>query len=475
MSPSGPLFLLFLGAVAIALAFMPVGRVRLAAIVIVSLVFYGGYNPWYVPLLLWMVALSFAAGVYLGGTVEGARRSTVFYSAIILALLPLLLFKYLGAFSGIVGILDRTTPISLVDLVLPIGISFYTFQAIGYIVDVYVGTVKAERSLLRFAAFLCFFPVLSAGPIERAPHLLPQLENLGKFDYQRSVCGLQAILIGLFMKVVIADSLAPLVDGAYSSPLQHGALDLALATVFFSFQVYADFAGYSLIAIGSARLLGIELLPNFAQPFLSQTLPEYWRTWHMTLSGWFRDYVFTPLQFQWRRSRRLGLAAALMATFVIVGLWHGAGPKFAIFGLVHGVLVSWSTLTLKFRDHLWRRIGVPRQLLAVVRILITFGAVTFSFVLFRASDTQEALQIYAVLVSGSAGQRTLPLAWPLTMIAALVLYDIAMRYEWYAFLERRVYLRWLAYHSATACIVVVLTARMIDGSGNAQQFIYFKF
>src|SRR5258708_4095303 len=159
---------------------------------------------------------------------------------------------------------------------------------------------------------------------------------MGQFDYARAVSGLRAILVGLFMKIVIADALAPYVDSVYADPRQHGAVDLALSTTYFSFQVYADFAGYSLIAIGSARLLGVELLTNFMQPWLSQNLPDFWRRWHISLSSWFRDYVFTPLQFQARRQGVYGLAVALIFTFVLVGVWHGAGVNFALFGLIHG-------------------------------------------------------------------------------------------------------------------------------------------
>src|SRR6185312_10875370 len=186
-------------------------------------------------------------------------------------------------------------------------------------------------------------------------------------DYARAVAGLRAILIGLFMKVAIADTLAPHVDAVYFDPRRFGAVDLTLATVYFSFQVYADFAGYSLIAIGSARLLGVELLTNFMQPWLSQNLPDFWRRWHISLSSWFRDYVFTPLQFQARRSGAAGLAMALVFTFVLVGIWHGAGLKFALFGLIHGALVAFSTLTFARRDRYWRSRGVPRPVLSVLR------------------------------------------------------------------------------------------------------------
>ena len=307
MPSSDPRYLLFAAFVALLLPFIPGGRPRLAALVLLSLLFYASFNPWYLLILAFVTLSTFGLALVFSASTERLRKP-VFVLSIIIALLPLLSFKYLG------GMLDERLStqiwwLSLLNTALPVGLSFYTFQAVGYLIDVYVGNLAAERDAIRFSAFMSFFPQLLAGPIERAPHLLPQLSQLGQFEYARAVAGVRAILIGLFLKIVVADSLSPLVDSVYSDPRRFSSPDLALATIYFSFEVYADFAGYSLIAIGSARLLGIELLQNFTQPFLSQSLPEYWRTWHITLSSWFRDYVFTPLQFQWRRQRKSGPGA----------------------------------------------------------------------------------------------------------------------------------------------------------------------
>ena len=475
MSLSDPRYLLFLVAVVIGLPLLPAGRGRLAAVALVSLYFYTMFNPWYGPLLVTVAAFTFSAGWVLARLPAGLVRTGVFCAAVVTALVPLLLFKYLGVLSAFADPLRQTYLGYVTDLALPIGISFYTFQAVGYIIDCYVGNIEPEKDVVRFASFLCFFPILSAGPIERAGHLLPQLDRVGQFDYSKAVSGLRVILVGLFLKIVIADNLAPLVDGVYTHPSNHGALDLALATIYFSFQVYADFAGYSLIAIGSGRLLGIELLPNFAQPFLSQTLTEYWRTWHMTLSAWFRDYVFTPLQFQWRRNGRLGLAAALIITFTIVGIWHGAGTKYAVFGAFHGLLVSWSTLTFKARDRFWTRLGVPKPLLHVTRVVLTFSIVTLTFVLFRAANGKEAISIYRKIASGSPGGLTLPVLWPLLLIALLVLYDLSIKYNLLALLKASSRLRLAAYHAATATICVAFCMKWLAGASGGQPFIYFKF
>jgi alginate O-acetyltransferase complex protein AlgI len=361
----------------------------------------------------------------------------------------------------------------MADLILPIGISFYTFLALGYLIDVYVGSFRSETNALRFAACMWFFPHLTAGPIERVRHLMPQLEHLGEFDYFRAVSGLRAILVGLFMKVVIADTLAPHVNAVYANPHEHGAVDLAIATVYFSFQVYADFAGYSLIAIGSARLLGVELPTNFMQPWLSQNLPDYWRRWHISLSSWFRDYVFTPLQFKARRWGRYGLALALIFTFMLVGIWHGAGVKFAVFGLIHGALVAYSTLTFAHRDKYWR-VRIPRPLLMTGRAVTTFLIVTLTFVLFRANSMSDAIWIYQTIFTGASGARTVSLTMPLIWIAVLVGGDLFVAFGADVRLLP-LWSRWASYYLAVGCIVAAIFYQALKASPYAQQFIYFKF
>lgn len=476
MAFSDPRYLLLLGLVALILPMIPRGAPRLLATALFSLGFYVNLDPgsWYV--LVGVALIAYLGGLALSGLPNGGARGAIFLVLLPAALLPLLIFKYTGAvYRFLPQVTDTAAQWStMADLILPIGISFYTFLAVGYLIDVYVGSIQAERNAVRFAAFMCFFPHLTAGPIERARHLLPQLENLGRFEYDRAVSGLRAILVGLFLKIVVADTLAPQVDAVYANPRQHGALDLTLATIYFSFQVYADFAGYSLIAIGSARLLGIELLTNFAQPWLSQNLPDYWRRWHISLSSWFRDYVFTPLQFQTRRWGVYGLAAALVFTFILVGIWHGAGLKFAVFGLIHGVLVAYSTLTFARRDKYWRSLGIPRPTLFVGRAAATFLIVTATFVLFRAGSLGDAIWIYKAIITGGEGARTISSTKPLIAIVAVVAYDIFVTVvkdskplpSW---------LRWTGYYAAIACIIAASIDHALQASPHAQQFIYFKF
>lgn len=468
-------YLLVLGIVTLIVHTIPQGAPRLLATAFISLLFYVSLNPgtWYV--LVAVATLAYFSGLVLSRVPEGRARGMLFAALLTATLLPLLFFKYAATAyhllppDGDLAVRWST----MANIILPIGISFYSFLAAGYVIDVFVGSLPAERNAIRFGAVMFFFPHLTAGPIERARHLLPQLENLGVFNYERAVTGLRAILTGLFLKIVVADTLAPYVDAVYSAPRNHGAVDLALATIYFSFQVYADFAGYSLIAIGSARLLGIELTINFMQPWLSQNLPDYWRRWHISLSSWFRDYVFMPLQFQARGWGKYGLAGALVFTFVLVGIWHGAGFNFAVFGLIHGALVAFSTLTFTRRDRFWRS-RVPRPVLLVLRATTTFLIVTLTFILFRASGLREALWIYKTLFTGAEGVRTVALTKPLIAIAAVIAYDLLVTWAKDA-KPFPVWLRWSGYYAAVACIVSAMIQHVSQASSNVQQFIYFKF
>lgn len=262
-------------------------------------------------------------------------------------------------------------------------------------------------------------------------------------------------------------------DRIYAEPGAYGGADQALATVYFSFQVYADFAGYSLIAIGSARLLGIELMRNFDNPYLSQSLPEYWRRWHMSLSSWFRDYVFVPLQFKYRRRGKLGLAGALIVTFTLVGIWHGAGPQYALFGLIHGLLVSASTLTIGKRTKFWRERGLPSSALVAMRTLNTFLVITATFVLFRAGTIPDALHIYRSILTLDAGTRTLSLL-PLLGCVLLITGDLITA-RGLSLASLPTVGRWAAYHFAILAILVFTYIHAQQGSPYANQFIYFKF
>lgn len=465
MPSSDPRYLIFLLVSAALIGWAPFPRRRQTMTCALGYMFYGTFSPFYPLILLAITGTAYVGTNCMCGMAYGRKRAVLFWSTLVLTLLPLLFFKYVIPVS--------TVPL-MASLVLPVGLSFYTFQAAGYVIDSYLSDASVERDVLRFATFMSFFPVLTAGPIERGRHFLQQINRLGTFDYKQAVSGLRAILVGFLLKVVVADSLLPLVSGVYSRPAAFDAGDLMLATVYFSFQVYADFAGYSLIAIGSARLMGIELLANFEQPYLSRSLPEYWRRWHITLSSWFRDYLLTPLNFKWRQSGGAGLAGAIVITFITVGIWHGTGWKYFLFGLVHGLLVASSTLTQRWRNRLWLGTGIPSTLTSRVRCISTFVIVTLTFVLFRADTVRDALLIYGKLLTAHVGDLTLPVAWPLTMIAAVVCGDLIAARGWDV--DRwPAPARWTLYHAAATIVGAFLLWKAIAGASHVTEFIYYQF
>lgn len=231
----------------------------------------------------------------------------------------------------------------ILNLILPVGISFYTFQVLSYTIDVYRGEIPPEKNIVKFALFITYFPQLVAGPIERASHLLPQIRDPKKLDYTRSVDGLLLIAWGLFLKVVVADRLAPFVDMVFGKPQQFQSTALVLASYFFAFQIYGDFAGYSCIATGSAKILGVDLMRNFNSPYLATSITDFWRRWHISLSTWFRDYVYIPLGGN--KVNQLKHLRNLMIVFLVSGLWHGANYTFIIWGAIHGSLVIGDAVT----------------------------------------------------------------------------------------------------------------------------------
>jgi alginate O-acetyltransferase complex protein AlgI len=469
VSTSSPQYLAFLAAVVLLLPMLPRGGPRIAAIAIVSCAWYAIFERSHLAMLALISATAWVGGVVVERMRGDQSKRAAFTVALGLTLMPLFAFKYVVPATG-----GAASGWTLAAAALPVGISFYSFQAAAYLIDVFIGVQPAEPRFWRFAAFMSFFPQLTAGPISRGRQLLPQLPHLGEFDAVRAVAGARALLLGFFMKVVIADSIAPVVEDVYSQGAAASATDLLLGTIYFSFQVYADFAGYSLMAIGAGRLLGVELPQNFAQPYLSQSLTEYWRTWHMTLSAWVRDYILTPLQLSWRRSGNIGLAAAIVVTFVVVGVWHGGAWKFFWFGLIHGVLVMVATLTARRRSRFWLRSGVPQHALAIARVLGTFSVVTLTFVLFRSAGTAEAVAIYRRLMTGPYPPSALPLLWPGLAIAVLITGDLLARRN---FTPDRLpaAARWTLYHAAASTGLAVFLWRYLSGNPVANQFIYYKF
>lgn len=404
--------------------------------------------------------LAYVTGVTFCGAKYLARRRLPLFVTLMLAVLPLLVFKYYGFACTVLS--DIGLPCSSRSLVVPIGISFFTLQAIGYIIDVYRGKIAPESNLLDHSLFLAFFPQIVAGPINRYNMLMPQIKATHVFNAQQSTEGLRMMLWGMFLKTVIADRLSLYVDSiANNLVTADGSLLLSMA-FFYSFQIYADFAGYSLMAIGTAKVLGFNLSDNFRRPYLSVSITDFWHRWHISLSSWLRDYVYISLGGN--RCGRCRHYANILLTFIVSGLWHGANYTFLVWGLLHGVFLcveKAAGLSGQF---------VGGKLLKAVRIMFTFIIITMLWVVFRMPTLADVGTVFGRIVNISSFHITLPEKYVLPLLAFAIFKDIVEEYHpQYDVLHHRMSLvRWTAY-------VLIAIAIILFGVFDSGQFIYAKF
>ncbi|MGE0094450.1 MAG: MBOAT family protein [Alphaproteobacteria bacterium] len=403
MSLTSPVFLVALAGIFALTQILREGTPRVVAWLVASYAFYYLLSSTLIVVLLFITAITYVGGNLLSGTKNETQRKFVFTGALLLVLAPLIGFKYLhfilGALAGLVTWFGVPVGAPAMELALPIGLSFFTFQALGYLADVFIGTYQSERRLSRVALYLAFFPTVTAGPIQRAGRLIPQLDERRPFESDRMLAALRFILWGLTLKAVLAEILYGKIAKVFGDLASASPLEALFGSIFYTFYIYTDFAGYSLIAIGSGLLLGIKLDPNFRQPFLSTSIPEFWRTWHISLSSWVRDYVFMPLRLKWRHSPFWGLVGAVILSFLIIGVWHGANWTFVVFGLMHGIMAAVSITTQSVRDRLWKAVRAPVGLVRVLRILTTFMFVTISFIVYRADSIKEAGAVFRKIFS----------------------------------------------------------------------------
>ena len=389
-------FLLFFPVVCALYYSIPAERLQARNVLLLtaSYYFYMSWQPAYALLLLTSTVVTWAAALAMERTARRCCRLRWLVACIVLNLGILFLFKYYNFLGSSLSDLLQACRVQLsvprFGLLLPVGISFYTFQALGYSVDVYRGTVQAERNFLVYALFVSFFPQLVAGPIERSAHLLPQFHRHHTVDFERIVSGIRMMIWGYFLKLVVADRCAICVDTVFNSLSDQDGGTCLIATLLFPFQIYGDFAGYSLIAIGTARVLGFRLMQNFRSPYLSCSVGEFWHRWHISLSTWFRDYVYIPLGGN--RTGRQRQYLNLLLTFTVSGLWHGANWTFVCWGLMHGVVLC-----------VEKAFGIGRhQYAGVWRLLhwaVTFCFVCLAWVMFRAATVADAFTVYTAIFS----------------------------------------------------------------------------
>ncbi|HEX8294907.1 MAG TPA: MBOAT family O-acyltransferase, partial [Chthoniobacteraceae bacterium] len=442
-------------------------------LVVTSYYFYMYVHPQFGWLLLACTIIAYLAGLALEHWHQRWLRRTILALALGLNLGLLCYFKYGDL---LVQSLNQvaSTDFSALHLMLPVGISFFTFQALSYCLDVYWKRFPAERRLDVFAAYKAFFPQLVAGPIERPANVIPQLKMLHRFDWDHASSGLQLMLWGFFKKLVIADRLAVLVKEVYAAPHHHSGLQLLLATYAFAFQIFCDFSAYTDMARGCGRILGIELMENFRAPYHARSIAEFWNRWHISLSTWFRDYLYIPLggnRVQWLRWQ-----FNLLLVFVVSGIWHGADWKFAIWGLLHATYFIAGNLLARCPQPAWL-LRLPNGLTNVCSVFITFHLVVLAWVFFRADSVEQAFAILGrifqdplqrPLLTSSFGLReALIAAGGIILLEAVHL--LHRRRNARVFVATRpLWVRWPAYYALILLVVVF-------GKQGPQEFIYFQF
>lgn len=466
-------FLIFFPIVCIIFFLLGKKKYQNIFLLIASYYFYMNWKPIYAVLILFSTVSTYLCGVliekYSGGGNSKARR-ILFIISITLNLCILFTFKYFNFINESVFTLLTTLGLKWyvpnLDILLPVGISFYTFQAIGYLIDVSRGTIQAEKNFITYALFVSFFPQLVAGPIERAKSLLPQFHKNHSFNADDVSEGSKQMLWGFFMKLCVADVLSSYVDAIYNNVANHNGISLLLATFFFAFQIYCDFSGYSNIAIGTARIMGFHLMDNFRQPYFSTSIKDFWRRWHISLSSWFADYIYIPLGGN--RVSFIRHLLNLMITFLISGLWHGANWTFAIWGIVHGFYMIVDTMFRRVFPHVFER----NPLFKMISTIFCFCMVCLAWIFFRANTITDAFSIINKILTnpGRPFYDIYVFVYGIASLAILLIKDAKDAYGMkIGFLHANSFaVRFISFISLTAYI-------MLFGAMSADSFIYFQF
>ena len=462
-------------------------RWRNGLLLLASWVFYAICGPRFLPLLLVTTALNFLLAKPIAA---GRHRKALLVVGLLLNFGALFLLKYLTFFGQLVSGLLHTLglgPVAVPSLLLPVGISFYTFVVCGYLMDVYRGTSRPETNFVDFALLVSFFPALLSGPIERSTTLLPQIRahRLPGSDAtgEDVKTGVSRFLIGLAKKMILADQLAVLVNTAYAAPESFTGMQLLAAALAYSLQIYCDFSAYSDMAVGCGRLLGFRLTENFNAPYLARSVKDFWRRWHISLSSWFRDYLYFPLGGSRKGALRTDLNVLIV--FAVSGLWHGAAMTFVIWGLLNGLYQVIGKLLLPLKKRIWAALHLsPKsRFLAVVQIAITFCLLTVTWIFFRAGSIQQALTILGRICTMAGG--VFPLAFTslgmgrkqlaalAVCVLALILWDIrGQKSDLVARINQTVWRRYAVW----TCLVLAILLLGAYGTGyNAQEFVYFQF
>ena len=442
-------------------------------IILSSCVFYGWWDWRFLGLVLLTAVSTYYSGVLMGRNQETKVRKRINITAIVLNLGILFCFKYFNffvqSFVYLFHAVGINLSISTLRIVLPIGISFYTFSALSYTIDVYQKKIEPTKDILAYIAYIVFFPSILSGPINRADKQLPQFIKLRKFDYDKVMEGTKLLIWGLFVKLCVADRLGIYVDSVYSNLSQHTGMTMFFASVVYTIQIYADFSGYSLMAIGLGKMLGVDLQTNFVRPYFSTTVTEFWRRWHISLTTWFRDYLYFPLGGN--RCSRQRWIFNTMLVFIISGLWHGAAYTFLIWGTIHGLCMVIEKVI--YGDKI-KSVGNTNVIIRSLKCLITFMIVNFAWIFFRANTLQDALYIDKQIFTMGGGKTLFvdktTLALGFVSFFILLIKDLSDEYQWkFKLLNSKNGV--VSFVSVVFLICYILLFGVLNGGS----FIYFQF
>jgi alginate O-acetyltransferase complex protein AlgI len=482
-------FLLFFPAVTLLYFVLPF-RIRWAWLLAASCFFYMFFKPEYILILFGTIFIDYFAGIGIEKTRNKKNKKYLLIVSLIANIGVLAVFKYFnflnGNITGLLGLFGATNPIPFLEILLPIGLSFHTFQAMSYTIEVYRGNQKAEKHFGIYALYVMFYPQLVAGPIERPQNVLQQFRTKHDFSYENATEGLKLMAWGFFKKLVIADRLSLMVNEVYDHPSNYTGVSLILASVFFSFQIYCDFSGYSDIALGTARFMGFNLMENFNLPYYAQSFSDFWRRWHISLSTWFKDYLYIPLGGNRRGTSRT--LFNLFIVFLISGIWHGASWTFVVWGALHGMFLIVEYLIVRSNSGNKRFNGFA--LTKFLKWLLVFSLVTMAWVFFRAPDFKTAWYIISHYFSDVPSQFYTLMHHPETInsivylgqgqdvfivaIAALLFMEAVQLFKrkkgnFYFFQDRPAVVRWGFYFALT---FVIYSFGLFH---NNSEFIYFQF
>lgn len=453
---------------------------------LVSYFFYGFADWRMIPLLLGATIAFYGIGLWLKNEmVRGHHKiaSQITTFGVLLGICILLYFKYLNffadSFAQLLNAIGFNITWTTLNIVLPIGVSFFTFKLISYIIEIHREHIDDCKSFLEFGTYIAFFPTILSGPIDRPNKFIPQLKIRHTFDYSLALDGSRQVLWGMFTKMCIADNFASCIDNVWQAPANVNSITLITISLLYPLQMYADFDGYSNMAIGIGKILGFKVTQNFNHPFISRNIAEYWRNWHMSLTNWLTDYVFSPLNIAFRNLQNLGIILAILLNFILIGLWHGANWTFAVFGLYHGLLYIPLILSgtfgkkkkLKANDY-----GLPK-VKDISKMLLTYLMVAFGLIIFKAPSLSEAFNFLRYIISNISTLDTSVNTYirPITylFLAILIIVEWVKRKEEHPlqftnsyFLKHRV-VRWFVYYAIVMAIVLY--------QGLSNSFIYFQF